>query len=65
MLRVVRTRILRHQAQQLGLHMDPDGFVHVTELLRLPVTTTAGRRLASHSEEDVKRVRGGGGKGEE
>ncbi|CAI5465362.1 unnamed protein product [Closterium sp. Yama58-4] len=48
------TKILRHQASQLGLHVAPDGFVRVADLLLLPVNTNARRPLASHTLEDVR-----------
>ncbi|CAI5931091.1 unnamed protein product [Closterium sp. NIES-64] len=48
------TKILRHQASQLGLHVAPDGFVRVADLLLLPVNTNAHRALASHTLEDVR-----------
>ncbi|CAI5489397.1 unnamed protein product [Closterium sp. Naga37s-1] len=48
------TKILRHQASQLGLHVAPDGFVRVADLLLLPVNTNAHRPLASHTLEDVR-----------
>ncbi|CAI7865170.1 unnamed protein product, partial [Closterium sp. NIES-54] len=52
------TKILRHQASQLGIHVAPDGFVRVADLLLLPVNTNAHRPLASHTLEDVRLVRG-------
>ncbi|CAI5523494.1 unnamed protein product [Closterium sp. Naga37s-1] len=48
------TKILRHQASQLGIHVAPDGFVRVADLLLLPVNTNAHRPLASHTLEDVR-----------
>ncbi|CAI5480993.1 unnamed protein product [Closterium sp. Yama58-4] len=53
-LSVILTKILRHQASQLGLHVAPDGFVRVADLLLLPVNTNAHRPLASHTLEDVR-----------
>ncbi|GJP38593.1 hypothetical protein CLOM_g23033 [Closterium sp. NIES-68] len=50
------TKILRHQASQLGIHVAPDGFVLVVDLLRLPVNTNAHRPLASHTLEDVRKA---------
>ncbi|XP_048368087.1 tRNA 2'-phosphotransferase 1 [Sphaerodactylus townsendi] len=41
--------VLRHGANKLGLHMEPDGFVDIAEVLRLPQFKTS-------SLDDVQRV---------
>uniref|UniRef100_A0A1D1YXX9 2'-phosphotransferase n=1 Tax=Anthurium amnicola TaxID=1678845 RepID=A0A1D1YXX9_9ARAE len=48
------TRILRHMASELKLDMRSDGYVRVSDLLRLNVATHAKVPLRSHTVDDVK-----------
>ncbi|GLJ26969.1 hypothetical protein SUGI_0528140 [Cryptomeria japonica] len=48
------SRILRHQAPQLGLKVRSDGYVVVKDLLRLRTKTSAGLPLNAHSVDDLK-----------
>lgn len=48
------TRILRHMAPDLKLNMRSDGYVRVSDLLKLNMTTLAKVPLKSHTVEEVK-----------
>lgn len=52
----ILSRILRHQAPQLGLKVRSDGYVIVKELLSLHIKTQAGLPLKAHSVDDLKEV---------
>lgn len=51
-----RTGILRHQAANYNVAIKNDGYVLVSDLLKLSKKTAAGIPLSSHTEADVRKV---------
>ncbi|WVZ73545.1 hypothetical protein U9M48_021837 [Paspalum notatum var. saurae] len=52
------TRVLRHMAAELRLDMRTDGYVRVSDLLKLNLQTFAKIPLKSHSVDEIKEARG-------
>ncbi|EXB85811.1 Putative tRNA 2'-phosphotransferase [Morus notabilis] len=48
------TRILRHMASELNLHMRSDGYVKVNDLLKLNLKTFANIPLRSHTVDEIR-----------
>ena len=51
-----RTGILRHQAANYNLEIKNNGYVLVSDLLKLSKKTAAGNPLFTHTEADVCKV---------
>ncbi|CAN6191580.1 unnamed protein product, partial [Urochloa humidicola] len=50
----ILSKVLRHMAEELGLNMRPDGYVRVSDLLKLNLRTYADVPLKSHTVDEIR-----------